>query len=123
MIFSMYSGLSAVIANDLKVYIGDDFDWDFYATAKNFSMGKPGDLLKLKPVDPKTLTTKSGIAGYRFQYVTEDLNGTYVPATGFIALPFSLPASGKFPLVAYAHGTIGAWFGCAPSNGWESRRG
>jgi pimeloyl-ACP methyl ester carboxylesterase len=112
-----HARLSAVIANDHKVYIGDDFDWDFYATAKNFSMGKPGDLLKLKPVDPKTLTTKSGIAGYRFQYVTEDLNGTYVPATGFIALPFSLPPSGKFPLVAYAHGTIGAWFGCAPSNG------
>ncbi|KAB2569259.1 hypothetical protein DBV05_g12067 [Lasiodiplodia theobromae] len=97
--------------------VGSDFDFDFYEVADNFTTSKPGDLLKLKPVDPTTLKDISGVSVYRIQYVSEDLNGTYVPATGFIALPYSLPDTGAFPLVAYAHGTIGTYHGCAVSNG------
>lgn len=100
-------------------YFGTDFDWDFYATADNFSTAALGDLLKLEPVDPTTLSTKSGVSVYHIQYVSEDFDGSLVPATGFIALPYSLPDSGKFPLIAYAHGTSGAYRGCVPSNGPE----
>lgn len=111
-----YSFLQHNLATD-RGYVGTDFDNDFYAVASNFSTAKPGDLLKLKPVDPETLTVISGVSVYRIQYVSEDLNGSYVPVTGFIALPFSLPESGAFPLVAFAHGTVGANAGCAISNG------
>ncbi|KAG7388742.1 hypothetical protein PHYBOEH_007756 [Phytophthora boehmeriae] len=108
--------LKTTNAADLQT-VGADFDWDFYAVADNFSTAKPGDLLKLKPVNPTNLTTISGVSVYRIQYVSEDLNGTYLPVSGYIALPFSLPDSGAFPLVAWAHGTIGAYHGCAISNG------
>ncbi|KUF81191.1 Shikimate O-hydroxycinnamoyltransferase [Phytophthora nicotianae] len=111
-----YNNLQTTNAADLAV-VGSDFDWDFYAVADNFSTSKPGDLLKLKPVNPDILTTISGVSVYRIQYVSEDLNGTYVPVSGYIALPFSLPESGEFPLVAFAHGTIGEFRGCAISNG------
>ncbi|OWZ24256.1 Lipase secreted [Phytophthora megakarya] len=111
-----YDTLQVTNAADLDV-VGADFDWDFYAVADNFSMSKPGDLLKIKPVDPTNLTTISGVSVYRIQYTSEDLNGTYVPVSGYIALPFSLPNNGEFPLVAYAHGTIGLYRGCAISNG------
>lgn len=116
-----YEILQSTRADDLAI-MGSDFDWDFYAVAANFSTAnfstaKPGDLLKLKPVNPTTLTTLSGVSVYRIQYVSEDLDGTYVPVTGYIALPYAVPESGKFPLVAFAHGTIGMYPGCAISNG------
>lgn len=39
-----------------------------------------------------------------------------MPSTGFIAFPFAKPSSAsQFPLVAFAHGTIGVYRGCAPS--------
>ncbi|OWZ20761.1 Lipase secreted [Phytophthora megakarya] len=111
-----YKALQSTIEYD-RVYVGIDFDADFYATAANFSTSKAGDLLKFKPLDPANLTTISGISSYRIQYVSEDYNGTLIPVTGFIALPNTLPADGKFPLVAFAHGTIGTNYGCAISNG------
>lgn len=108
--------LQSTVAYD-REYVGADFDTEFYATAANFSTAKPGDLLKFQALDPANLTTLSGVSAYRFQYVSEDYDATLVPVSGFIALPNSLPASGKFPLIAFAHGTIGTSFGCAISNG------
>ncbi|OAR02784.1 hypothetical protein LLEC1_04077 [Akanthomyces lecanii] len=114
---------------DLETF-GQEFDFKWFETASNFSGSKPGDLLKLQSLDPKTpgLLVKPGTTVYRIQYTSQDLDNSTVPATAFIALPFS-PAKFKtstsnessatdlFPLVAYAHGTSGVYSGCAPSNG------
>ncbi|KAH7039481.1 Alpha/Beta hydrolase protein [Macrophomina phaseolina] len=111
-----YNVLQVTMAAD-RISVGTNFDFDFYAVASNFSISKPGDLLKLEPVDPASLTVISGVSVYRIQYVSEDLDGSYVPATGYIALPFSLPETGAFPLIAFSHGTVGINHGCAISNG------
>lgn len=106
-----------------RASFGLDFDVDFYATAANFSGSRPGDVLKLLPLDPSTLQVKTGTTIYRIQYTSVDLDGTPVPATGFVALPYSplAPTAGHddaaYNLVAYAHGTSGLYAGCAPSNG------
>ncbi|KAJ3498645.1 hypothetical protein NLG97_g974 [Lecanicillium saksenae] len=101
--------------------VGKNFDFSFYQTAKNFTGSKPGDLLKLEPADPVPLNIKAGTTVYRMQYTSIDLDGkTHVPSTGFIAFPYSaLGTSGcsKYRSVAFAHGTIGVYRGCAPSNG------
>ncbi|TGO43824.1 hypothetical protein BCON_0829g00010 [Botryotinia convoluta] len=108
--------LSIFNTADLET-VGTKFDFDFYNTANNFSSSAPGDLLKLQPVNASDLTIPDGIATFRFQYTSVDLDGTTVPSTGFIAFPFAAPAKGsQFPLVAYAHGTIGVHRGCAPSS-------
>jgi hypothetical protein len=102
---------------DLSTF-GENFDFDFYETAANFSGSKPGDLLKLQPLDPAALQINAGTTVYRIQYTSRDLDGSPVPATGFIALPYA-PAkqnSSTYPVVAYAHGTSGIYRGCAPSN-------
>ncbi|KAM3566245.1 hypothetical protein ARSEF4850_000753 [Beauveria asiatica] len=99
--------------------VGRDFDVDFYATAANFSraLSQPGDVLKLEPVDPKTLTLDGCATTYRLQYVSVDADGSVVPVTGFIAFPLTphIPAAGgdgeaplKYRLAAFAHGT-GSW--------------
>lgn len=101
--------------------VGKDFGFGFYATAKNFTGSKPGDLLKLEPADPEPLNVKAGTTVYRMQYTSLDLDGkTIVPSTGFIAFPYSPldgSGSGKYRSVAFAHGTIGVYRGCAPFNG------
>ncbi|SPJ79464.1 uncharacterized protein FTOL_07855 [Fusarium torulosum] len=108
--------LAITNAADLKT-LGTAFDFDFYATAKNFSASSPGDLLKLAAINSSNLDVPSGMATFRFQYTSQGLDGSPVPSTGFIAFPFAKPSHHqKFPLVAYAHGTIGVHRGCAPSS-------
>ncbi|PQE28477.1 prolyl aminopeptidase (secreted) protein [Rutstroemia sp. NJR-2017a BBW] len=103
-------------AGDLQT-MGTAFDFEFYATAKNFSSSStPGDLLKLAPINSTQLTVPDGMTTFRFQYVSKNVDGRSVPATGFIAFPFLKPDSGKYPLVAFAHGTIGVFPGCGPSS-------
>ncbi|KID86011.1 prolyl aminopeptidase (secreted protein), partial [Metarhizium majus ARSEF 297] len=114
--------LAKVNAIDLGIF-GQNFDFDWFATANNFSGSKPGDVLKMQAMDPKMLgeQVKQGTTVYRIQYASVDLDNSTVPATGFIALPFAPPSlkskasnscsSHQFPLVAYAHGTSGVYRG------------
>lgn len=100
---------------DIEMF-GTDFDFNFYATAGNFSSSKPGDLLKFQPLNGTSLNVIYGLAAYRYQYTSVSLNGTMVPATGFIAIPYSSARQdGKYPVIAYAHGSIGIFAGCPPS--------
>ncbi|KUL82309.1 hypothetical protein ZTR_09724 [Talaromyces verruculosus] len=99
------------------VTTGMAFDFDFYDTAANFSSSAPGDLLKIAPVDPATLDVPAGISVWKMQYTSQEIDGSLVPVSGFIALPFNVPeGSKKIPVVAFAHGTIGVYRGCAPSS-------
>ncbi|KAJ6091524.1 hypothetical protein N7467_003493 [Penicillium canescens] len=108
--------LALTNAGDLET-LGVAFDFNFYETADNFSTTAPGDLLKLGAFNSTHLDVPAGITAFRFQYTSRDLDGSPVPSTGFIAFPFAKPVHGrKFPLVAYAHGTIGVYRGCAPSS-------
>ncbi|KAF7531122.1 hypothetical protein G7054_g9170 [Neopestalotiopsis clavispora] len=99
------------------VYFGSLYDEDFYATADNFSTSSPGDLLKFQPIDPANLSEiPDGTTSYRFQYVSVDVFGNAVPATGFIAFPYAGRSNDhKFGTIAWAHGTSGVFRGCAPS--------
>ncbi|KAB8231401.1 alpha/beta hydrolase family protein [Aspergillus alliaceus] len=90
------------------------FDFDFYATADNFSSSKPGDVLKLVPVNPKLMNVPGGITTYKMQYTSVDLDNSTVPATAFIAFPYVYQAD-PYKLIAFAHGTSGVFRGCAPS--------
>ncbi|KAF2024173.1 alpha/beta-hydrolase [Setomelanomma holmii] len=104
-------------AEDREV-MGTDFDFAFYETASNFSTSIPGDILKVQGIDPETLTVDSGLTAYKIQYTSADSSGNPVPVTGFVAFP-ALPPSwstGAYPVVAYSHGTLGMYRGCAPSS-------
>jgi acetyl esterase/lipase len=111
-------------AADRAVFGDVSFDEAFYATAKNFSTdtSRPGDLLKLEPYinATKSWGLPPGATLYRFQYVSVGQDEKLVPATGSIILPFVHRASKKpLPVVAWAHGTIGTHYGCAPSSSYN----
>ncbi|KJZ70246.1 hypothetical protein HIM_10360 [Hirsutella minnesotensis 3608] len=112
-----------------RLMFGDDFDFDFYASADNLTNSRPGNILKLEAMDATQRTFKKGTKAWRFQYTTVDLDGSLVPATAFIAFPSAVTGQSghdnssttmgqkRFRLVAWAHGTSGLFRGCAPSNG------
>ncbi|KAM3450341.1 hypothetical protein MY3296_006229 [Beauveria thailandica] len=106
---------------DIKTF-GNNFDFDFYATAENFTKcQEPGRILKLKPIDPTELNVDPGVTAFRIQYTSVTSTGDIVPVTGFIAFPLrhtSLNASqeDRYNLVALAHGTIGLFRGCGVSS-------
>ncbi|KAF4775297.1 hypothetical protein HER10_EVM0008950 [Colletotrichum scovillei] len=84
---------------DIGIF-GTNFDFDFYETAANFTGSKPGDILKIQPVIPTNITVPAGVAVYKIQYTSADIDGSPMP---------------PFNLIAYAHGTSGVFRGCAPS--------
>lgn len=99
-----------------RKFFGSEFDFDFYATAADFSRSHPGDLLKFESVNPSDLEIKLNGTIYRFQYTSRALNGTFVPVTGFIGVPYtSSRADKRYPAIAFAHGTSGIFRGCPPS--------
>ncbi|KAJ6786731.1 hypothetical protein PWT90_01987 [Aphanocladium album] len=120
------AALQNATQTDLDI-AGRDFDFDFYATAANFSTTlAPGRILKLRTLDANSRSVPAGTTVHLVQYTSRDLDGSIVPATAFIAFPQVAAApflnnnnnnGTKFPLVAWAHGTIGLFPACAPSNG------
>ena len=111
-------------AADRAVFGDVPFDETFYATASNFSANysKPGDLLKLELYINATHSwgLPPGATLYRFQYVSIGQDDKAVPVTGSIILPFVHRMYKKpLPVVAWAHGTIGTYYGCAPSSSYN----
>lgn len=109
-----------------EVYGQIPFDADFYSTSANFSAttSKPGDLLKVQPYVHTAPTSAWVLPGgttlYRIQYVSVSAGNKLVPATAFVAFPFVRPRNGAaYKMVAFAHGTIGTTYGCAPSTSFN----
>ncbi|CAP86442.1 hypothetical protein E8E15_003514 [Penicillium rubens] len=111
-----YKNFQEGLSVDAASY-GAIYDTTFYETAHNFSSSKPGDALKLEPVNATLLhDIPKGTTAYRFQYVSKDLDGKKIPVTGFIAFPYASRLNGHvYPAIAYGHGTSGVFQGCAPS--------
>ena len=78
---------------------------------------RPGQILKMQEVtDPSQFATTAGSSMSRIIYVTENFNGTLVPASAYILWPFR-PRKGaeRAPTVLFAHGTSGFFSDAAPS--------
>lgn len=117
------TNLQQGIDGDVETFGPVPFDSNFYATASNFTNSKPGALLKLQQLNETTLNIPPGTSFFLMQYTSVGLNGSLVPATAFVALPFSADVgsnqSSQVRLVAFAHGTIGYVPGCAPSSSYN----
>lgn len=119
--------LSRAIKEDRTgVYGNIPFDENFYATSPKFSpsTSKPGDLLKVEPyihtAPISAWQLPGGTTLYRIQYVSMSMHNKVVPATAFVAFPFGRPKHAQpYKMVAFAHGTIGTAYGCAPSTSFN----
>lgn len=109
--------------------VANDPYWQIPSNASNNATA--GDVIKWENISPDNFYTNWTIPGSmslsRYLYWTEDVNGTLLPASAFMLLPFNLPADGsKLRTIVWAHGTAGYSRQCGPSNninlyyGWSA---
>lgn len=102
----------------LTTDLSQDPFWDL---PRNLSRAKPGDILRWQDLDGivtgTNWTIPGGTALSRFQYASEDADGTVVAASAFLLLPFALPHGAKnLRTLVWTHGTAGVAPICAPTN-------
>ena len=90
----------------------------FYAAPQNSTTAQPGSLLKLQAnVNSTLFALPPGQSLARILYQTATMNGTSVPASAYILLPFAAKSYvDGAPIVVFAHGTSGLYAECAPSH-------
>jgi pimeloyl-ACP methyl ester carboxylesterase len=72
---------------------------------------KPGTLLKSDLIEKPP----AGSTGYRVRYRSTSVQGQPIEVTGLAFIPKGNPPSGGWPVLSYAHGTVGLADRCAPS--------
>ncbi|NWC12916.1 alpha/beta hydrolase [Pseudomonas gingeri NCPPB 3146 = LMG 5327] len=114
-------GLRAVQAEPLPVAVDAGIPAFYQWTDK--LPGKPGQLLRTE-----TLTPQQGLAAagqnIRILYTSTDGVGKPLPnvVSGALFIPRGTPPKGGWPLMAWAHGTVGSADVCAPSLTRRSER-
>ncbi|CAB3750105.1 lipase [Burkholderia paludis] len=83
----------------------------------------PGQLLRTEPLTPEQSLAEAG-KNIRLLYTSTDgVDGhTPVVVSGALFLPKGTPPHGGWPLLAWAHGTVGSATVCAPSLAHRSER-
>ena len=104
---------------DRQVFGNVPYNYAFYKTATNFTKSQPGDLLKLEQQNASAYDIPPGTSLWYMQYTSVGVGGEKVPATAFVALPYTELPKEKIRLVAYAHGTIGVVTACAASSSYN----
>ncbi|MDZ4266713.1 MAG: prolyl oligopeptidase family serine peptidase [Mycobacterium sp.] len=81
----------------------------------------PGELITTVPLDPALSVSGAGDA-YRILYSTLDQHGRPAVSTAAVFTPKSAPPQGGWPVIAWAHGTVGLGDDCTPSARPRSER-
>ncbi|MCM6772032.1 hypothetical protein NDR87_02935 [Nocardia sp. CDC159] len=80
-----------------------------------------GQLNAIELIDPERSFAAAGGA-VQITYATVDQHGAPAQGSGALYLPRGLPPAGGWPLVVWAHGTVGIADACAPSRRPQSER-
>lgn len=73
-----------------------------------------GDPIYRRPLDNPTAALHDG-RNWLVMYRSEDVRGNPIATSGIIALPTGPPPRGGYPVISWAHGTVGVADSCAPS--------
>jgi hypothetical protein len=74
----------------------------------------PGELITSVPLDPSLSVTGAATA-YRILYSTLDQTDSAAVSTAAVFVPRATPPDGGWPVLAWAHGTVGLADDCTPS--------
>ena len=84
----------------------------FYAVSNLATDKEPGSLIRTADYNASRLT---GSTNSRIMYLSVDANGQTVATTAAVAVPKGTAPTGGWPVIAWAHGTVGVGKSCAPS--------
>lgn len=74
----------------------------------------PGALIQSVPLDPE-LSVAGAARAYRILYSTTDQHNSPAVSTGAVFVPKGQAPQGGWPVIAWAHGTVGLGDDCTPS--------
>ena len=118
------ASVNATMAEMSSAWISQNVSTDpFYANPTNLSSYKAGDIIRWVDI-PSTAfiadgySTPPATSVSRVLYMSEDIDGNPIPASGFVLLPYTNFNGDGAPLrtVVWTHGTAGISRQCAPSN-------
>ncbi|WP_322362847.1 lipase family protein [Pseudomonas sp. Teo4] len=95
---------------------GATLDPYYYVSAETLRLGKHGQLIKYKEIDPPAgleQASQNFLAIYKS--AKNDATNSPVAVSAVIALPKGKKPAGGWPIVSWAHGTVGSADKCAPS--------
>lgn len=101
---------SAVVLLASGVSACSDVD-HFYDTPGGLQDGRAGTLLRSSPI----FLPGAGQRGWRILYQSTGLDGRAIAVSGLFVRPAAPAPPGGFPLISYAHPTVGLADACAPS--------
>ncbi|WP_420108048.1 alpha/beta hydrolase family protein, partial [Mycolicibacter arupensis] len=84
--------------------------------ARNYAGPIPpeGGLITAVPLDPALSVTGAATA-FRILYATQDQHDRPAVSTAAVFVPHGAPPAGGWPVIAWAHGTVGLGDNCTPS--------
>jgi hypothetical protein len=83
----------------------------FYAPPSPIPAGKPGDVLRMEPMEGGP----EGARSWRLLYASTGLRGEPVAVSALLVVPGGPAPEGGRPVLAWAHPTTGVVPDCAPS--------
>ncbi len=75
---------------------------------QNLPPAAPGTMIKTEKIEPPANDKARDYQLYRFMYHSTTIDGEDIPVSGLYAVPNGEPPETGWPLIAYAHGTMGA---------------
>lgn len=86
----------------------------FYTPPDPLPDGQPGDPVYQRPLDNDVAALEDG-DNWLVLYRSEDVHGRPIAVSGIIVLPRTEQPLGGYPVISWAHGTVGVADRCAPS--------
>jgi pimeloyl-ACP methyl ester carboxylesterase len=96
---------------------------DAYSPPASMLQGKHGDVIWYRDLDSNSLAGLSSARSNELVvYLSESVHGEPIAVSGIIALPKKAPIDGGYPVISWAHGTVGSADRCAPSRDVEGEQ-
>jgi alpha-beta hydrolase superfamily lysophospholipase len=86
----------------------------FYSPPSPLPVQRDGAIIWARPFSGGSALSSASV-NYRLLYETLTVNGSFVAVSGTLAIPRGAPPANGWPLISWAHGTVGDGPQCAPS--------
>nr|WP_015061849.1 alpha/beta hydrolase [Pseudomonas syringae]AFK89126.1 Secretory lipase precursor [Pseudomonas syringae] len=121
LVIALLSGCSTLNKTISRAVPGDSGVTNFYTWVENVP-STPGQMLRSEPLTPQQ-SLKNAAQNVRILYSSTDgLDHKPIVVSGALFIPKGTPPDGGWPLMAWAHGTVGSADICAPSFAGRSDR-
>ena len=92
----------------------------FYTPPNPLPQGNRGEPIYQRRLANDAVTALDDGDNWLVLYRSQDAHGNAVATSGIIAVPRTAPPAGGFPVISWAHGTVGVADLCAPSRNQPS---